>query len=95
MRVDQHGKHAQRFVVLDKSHPAHIGREIVDLFNAPGRVAAGVHVAQIQLQILRLVRSKEPLVQRFAINGAHRNAAFHEVAGQLTTDEAAGPCHQC
>ena len=48
MRVDQHGKHAQRFVVLDKSHPAHIGREIVDLFNAPGRVAAGVHVAQIQ-----------------------------------------------
>ena len=40
MRVDEHAQHAERLVVFDESHPAHVGGEIVDrspLRRRPGR----------------------------------------------------------
>ena len=29
--VDQHRQHAERLVVLDEAHPAHVGGEVVDV----------------------------------------------------------------
>lgn len=54
MGVDKHREHTQRFVVLDESHAAHVGGEIIDVRDASRDPVAGFGELQIGDRVLRV-----------------------------------------
>ena len=91
VRVDQHGEHAQRLVVLDESHAAHVGGEVVDLKRAAGCDFAIFLEVQVQREILHVVEALVPLTNRLDIHGADLpEAPFSKVGHQAAADETPG-----
>ena len=88
--VDQNAQHAQRLVVLDETHAAHVGRQIVNNINAADRVFACRFLAQIQVPILNIREKLIPLIQRFYIDRAHLFALPTKVSDQMSADETSG-----
>src|SRR3954468_21988758 len=76
MRVDQHAQHAERLIILNKSHSPHVGRQIVDL--ADSLTCRVTFVAQLQVgnDILYVVEHLVPLFQRFYIHAADSSVTF-------------------
>ena len=70
MRVDQHRQHAQRAVVLDKPHAAHVRREIVNNASALEGLLAGLLALQIQLEIFHPGKALVPFIERLDVHGA-------------------------
>ena len=52
MRVDQDAQHAQRFVILDEAHAAHVGGEVVHDGGVRQRLVAGPEVHQVELALV-------------------------------------------
>jgi len=71
MRVDRHGKHAQRIVVFDEYHSSHIGRQIVDVSGAVGGPFAIFQEIQIQGKIFDIVKTLVPLIEGLAVHRAN------------------------
>jgi hypothetical protein len=65
--VNEDRKHTERFVVLDKTHPAHVCGEIIDFFGAFGRDFAILFEVQVQLQVLDVVEALVPLLERLHV----------------------------
>ena len=61
-------KHAQRLVVLDETHAAHVGGEIVDVRGNLGSLSASVEPRQIELTTLDISEALEPLGERLRID---------------------------
>ena len=95
MGVDQHREHAERLVVLDEAHAAHIGRQVVDLGRAVHGLHAGVAIAQIEASIVGLGEHLVPLVVGLEVDRADvAMAARKQIRDQVAADEPAGPGHQ-
>ena len=52
VRVDQHREHAQRLVVLDEPHPAHVGREVVHGVGVRDRARTGIGRGEVEHDVL-------------------------------------------
>ncbi len=90
--VDQHGQHAQRLIVLDEAHAAHVRREIVDFVGALGGGLAIVFEVQVEREILDIVEALIPLVERLDVHGANLLITlFAERGDEMTADKTAGP----
>ena len=71
VRIDQHGQHAQRLVVLDEAHAAHVGGQVVNLHGAlGGRLAVFLEI-QIEGEILDVVEALVPFVERLDVHRAN------------------------
>ena len=94
MRVDQHRQHAQRAVVLDEAHAAHVGCEVVHDGGVARRCLAGVLSLKIELQVLDLREALVPLVERLDIDGANLPMSLPEQVGnQMAADKSAAAAH--
>jgi hypothetical protein len=67
MGIDEDREHAKRFIVLDKLHPAHIGREIVDVGGAMSGFLTVFSEIQIERKILNVVETLVPLIERLNV----------------------------
>jgi hypothetical protein len=65
--IDENREHAERFIVLDKTHPTHIGREIVDVAGALGGFLTVFLEIQIERKILNVVETPIPLIKRLNV----------------------------
>src|SRR6185436_7449133 len=91
MRVDEHREHAERAIVFDEAHPAHVRGEIIDLCGIAQRGLASFSLLKIQLQILDLGKDLVPVIKRLLINGANVPMALaKQVTHQMTADEPTG-----
>jgi hypothetical protein len=72
VRIDEDGQHAQGFVLLDETHSAHVGREIVDLGRAACRDFAVLFQVEVETEIFDVVEALIPLVKRFYVDGTNR-----------------------
>src|SRR5215469_2869192 len=88
MRVDEHAQHAERFIVLDETHPAHVGREIVNKIDIRHSALAALTVAQIELQTFGLGKHLKPFLERLHINRANFFSLAKKIGYQMTTDKA-------
>ena len=94
MRVDQHREHAERAVVLDESHAAHVGREIVDNGGATQSSFASLLLLQVQLQIFHTGKTLIPVIERFDIYCTDFLVSLpQEVGNKVTPNEAARSTH--
>src|SRR5271165_2166085 len=91
MGVNQHREHTKSFVLLDESHAAHVGGEIVDITGALGRCFAVLLFIQIQREILNVSVSLVPMRQRLDIDGANTFVALRpQGSNKSATDKATG-----
>ena len=96
MRVDQHGQHAQSFVVFDEAHAAHVGGELKDNLGAGGGQEAGIFILQVEGEALYVVGDLVPLVERFDVDGANDlDAVVEQVLHEMAADESAGTADDC
>jgi hypothetical protein len=93
MSIDQHGQHAQRLIVLDEAHAAHVGGEVVDFVGTFGRIFAVFLEIQIEGQILDVIEALVPLVERFCVDGSDTLALLAKLGNQMATDEATSACY--
>jgi hypothetical protein len=88
--VDQHREHAERLVVLDESHAAHVGREVVDVLRALDGLDARVVELEVEDAVVRLVGHLVPLLDRAHVHRADVGVAVREEGGdEVRADEAA------
>ena len=59
---DQHRQHAQRLVVLDEAHAAHVGGEVVDHVDAVAGALARRQVLKVGASVVDVVEALVPLV---------------------------------
>jgi GDPmannose 4,6-dehydratase len=88
VRAGQDGQHAQRLVVLDEAHAAHVGGEHVDLARALGLGHRVLEQRQVGLDVLGTLVHLVPLVQRLDVDRPHRQSLRQQVADQMAADEA-------
>src|SRR5690348_1868143 len=90
MCVDQHGEHAERPVVFDKSHPSHVRSQIVNdprIFQSP---VAGAFLLQISLHVLNIRKELVPFVKWFAVHRSNICKSFlQKVCHKMPADESA------
>ena len=86
MRINQHAQHAQCLVVLDKSHAAHIGRQIEYSCGSLNRLFAGRYPLEIDGQAVDSGRCLVPLLDGFGVDSSHD---LDPVLGQATEQMAA------
>jgi hypothetical protein len=65
--INENREHAKRLIVFDKTHPAHIGREIVDVPDALGGLLTVLLEIQIEREILNVVETPVPLINRLNV----------------------------
>ena len=95
VRVDQHGEHAQSFVVFDEAHAAHVGGEVVDIADAAARFLAFVAEIEIGLDVLDVVEHLVPLVERFDVDAANPlDALLAQLRDQMSANEPAAACYE-
>ena len=88
--VDQNREHAERPVVLDKAHAAHVGGEIVDQRRAFERFFAGFLFAEIEHDIFDIVELLVPLAQGLDVDGANRPEALPpQIGHEMPADKPA------
>ena len=89
MGVDQHAQRAKRLVVFDETHPAHVGREVVNKIDIGDGAFATFLFPKIELQIFRFRKHLKPLLKRFHVDHAHFRALFEQIGDKMTANEAA------
>ena len=93
VEVDQRVVVEDRGVVArDEAHPAHVGRERVDVVDAAGRLEG--LLAQAQVADLELVGVDRGVLGHLEVDAADPVAALLEVGHQVVADEAAGSGHE-
>jgi hypothetical protein len=80
--VDQHRKHAERLVLLDETHAAHVRGKVKDLAGAFGGGLAVLFQVEVERQILDIVEALIPFVERLDVYCADAPMAL---APQVTT----------
>lgn len=94
MRVNEHAQHAERLIVLDEPHAAHIGGQVETDIGALQRGEGTVAIRQVQSEILDVGEPLVPLGGRLAIHGPNRpEAALPEFGYEGATNESTGPAH--
>ena len=94
MRVDEHGQHAQRLVVLDEAHPAHVGGEVVDVLGTCQRFRAGLlENVRSRNHVLSGVVDLVPLVEGLEIDHPDFAALIQQIEDEMTSDEASAACN--
>src|SRR5579884_4523918 len=94
MSVDEHRQHAERLVVLDESHAAHIRRQIEHLLYPGDRFPAGVDTLQIQHAVVHASESLLPLIQRFHVYSANLVASGLQRGNKVAANESTGACDE-
>src|SRR6266576_1519256 len=90
MGVDQHRKHAQRAVVFNEAHSAHVRGKIVNSARTLDRILTRVLVAKIELKVFGLWRQLIPIIQRLHVHGANRRMTLtQQISNQVAADKAA------
>ena len=89
MRVDEHRKHAERFVVLDEAHAAHVCGKLVDLIHAVACGVTGVLLLQIGNDVVRRVMYLIPLLVGLDVHAANVMALVEEFLDKVAADESA------
>ena len=67
--VDQHAEHAERLVIFDEAHPAHVGGKLVDVLHAIGGGPAFIQQRKIAADIFHVPRGPDTI--RRADDGRH------------------------
>ena len=89
--IDENRKHAQRLVVLDEPHAAHVGGEVKNLESALGGALAVCPLIQVERKILDIPENLVPLVERFNVNRAKLGITLPaQVSNEGAADEPAG-----
>ena len=79
---------------LDKPHPTHIRREIIDLGSTFNGAFAIVFIAQIQTQILHPRHALVPFGQGFFIHGAEsRKPLFGKISRECASNKTPRPAN--
>ena len=90
MGVDEHGKHAQRAIVLDESHPAHVGGKIINDASIFERLFASFPPLEIQHKVFDARQNLVPLSEGFDINGSKIGKTLAlKVSDQMAPDKSA------
>ena len=76
MGIDQDREHAERAVVFDESHAAHVGSEIIDNGGVAERLFAGGFILQINPEIFNLGENLVPFIEWFDVHRAQILAAL-------------------
>src|SRR4051812_46359285 len=80
--------------MLDETHPAHVGGEIIDEFRVLERIVAGLFFLQIELQFFDFREALEPFIERLHVHGADIGAAILEQVGdEVASDESAAAAY--
>jgi hypothetical protein len=88
--VDQHRQHAQRLVVLDEPHPAHVGGVVVDGVGALERRVAVRLVVQVENQVLHVLEALVPPRLGLDVHAPQPGVPLPtKVRNQVAADEAA------
>jgi hypothetical protein len=87
--VDQDREHAQRLVVLDEAHPAHVGGEVVDAVRPLERPVAGIPQGEIELDALGRVKPLMPFLERLQVDGEDVVTSVEEIRHEVATYETA------
>ena len=78
--------------MFDESHATHVGGEVVNLVGVAGGGLAVLLEVQVEREILDVVETLIPFVQRLDVHGADLLVAlFAKISHQASADEAAGP----
>lgn len=89
--VDKYREHTLRLVQLDKTHPPHIGSQVVDPLHSLSRLPARLQLPQVQLVIIHIVELLIPLRKGLQIHRANvLDPLLPQVRHQMTADKAAG-----
>lgn len=91
MGVDQNAQHAEGLVVLDETHAAHVGGEVVDLGAAVDGLIAMSLVAKVQDQIFGFGKQLIPLAEGFSIDGPDAVPFFREVGDEMPSMKPPAP----
>ncbi len=90
MRIDQHAQHAERLVVLDETHAAHVGGQIHYYGRTLHSTLADFFALKIQDKILDSVRLLIPLLARLDVHGPdHIDAAIAQILYEMAADKSA------
>jgi hypothetical protein len=92
VRIDQHGEHAERFVVLDEPHTAHVRGKVIHDIDAFDRLKAGLTQIAIERQILRVAEPLIPLFNWLDIHGTNLVALLEEILYEMAADEPTRAC---
>src|SRR5262249_56043072 len=88
--VDEHGEHAQGFVVFDETHAAHVGGQIIDVRRATSRCFAVFLHIEIEGNIFHVIEALIPLIERLYINATDAlKTAAAQRRNKRAADEAA------
>jgi len=95
VRIRQHAQHAQRLVVFNEPHAAHVGSQLENRVDAFRSLQACVLLLQIQDQILRLWVLLVPVVLRLYVHDANTGGSFiKQPVYEMTTDKPAATTNQ-
>ncbi len=95
MGAGKHGQHAERLVVLDKAHAAHVGRKLENSVHAAGSSNAGVAQLQVEDQVFGGGIQLVPLAEGLDIDRANAGRALgKKLVDQMAADKATGPANQ-
>ena len=82
-------EHAERLVVLDEAHAAHVGGEIIDFVRALGRCLAVFAQIQVERKIFDIIKALVPLFERLDIHGANALVSLAaQVRHQMPADKS-------
>ena len=89
-------KHAERFIIFDEAHAAHVRGEIEDLIGALANGIAVVLQIQVQHQVLDIVGHLVPFIQRLDVHRPNlRESLPAKIRNQRSADESSRTCHDC
>jgi hypothetical protein len=86
VRIDEHGQHAQRFVLLDEAHAAHVRGKIVDFVGALSGAIAVFFEIQIEGEIFDVVEALIPFGEGLSVN---RSNMFVSLSAKLRDEMTA------
>ena len=88
--VDQDVEHAERLVVFDEAHTAHVRGQLVDCGRPCGGGIAVVLVSEIEREVLHAVSELMPLVEWLDVHGANVvEATAKEALDDVSANKAA------
>ena len=90
VRVDQHREHAERAVVLDEPHAAHVRGQVVNRVRAGQRFLARLEPLQIELHVFHLRKALVPFAGRLEVHCANVLMTLpQQVRHEVAADESA------
>ena len=89
VRGREHREHAQRLVVLDEPHAAHVGGQVEDVAGALDRRHCVGEQGHVEDTVVGLGMTLVPLVERLDVDAAHLVAVGNQAGDEVAADEAA------